>query len=96
MGSVSETIEKSIKYWKRFKARDYNLNELDYKFNMNYSVCTLATNLDVKAIIAYTETGDTARMLSSFGVGCPIIAITENETTYRQLRCRLGNYTKTI
>lgn len=52
---------------------------------MNYAVCTLAANLEAKAIIAYTETGDTSRMLSSFGPECPIFAITENETTYRQL-----------
>ena len=38
-----------------------------------------------KAIIAYTNTGDTARTLSSFGPGCPIFAITHNETTYKQL-----------
>lgn len=94
MARVSETIEKSLKYWKRFKFRNYDLNELDYNFNMNYSVCTLAANLNAKAIIAYTNTGDTARMLSSFGTECPIFAITENETTYRQLRSSMGNNTK--
>ena len=87
MARVSEKIEESIKYWKRFKYRNYDLNELDYEFNMNYSVCTLARNLDAKAIVAYTETGDTARMLSSFGTECPIFAITENDVTFRQLRC---------
>ena len=96
MGSVSETIEKSIKYWKRFKSMNYDLGELDYKFNMNYSVCMLATNLNAKAIIAYTDTGDTARMLSSFCIGCPIFAITENVTTYRQLRSSMGNNTKAV
>lgn len=86
MSRVATTIESSIKYWKRFKRKDCNLKEnLDYKFNMNYSVCTLAASVNAKAIISYTNTGDTARMLSSFGPECPIFAITENETTYRQL-----------
>lgn len=85
MNKVAVTIEKSLKYWKRFKNREYNLDDLDYKFNMNYSVCTLAANIGAKAIIAYTDTGDTSRMLSSFGPECPIFAITENEITYRQL-----------
>ena len=85
MDRVAIAIEKSIKYWKRFKIRDYNLENLNYKFNMNYSVCTLASNVNAKAIIAYTNTGDTSRLLASFGVECPIFAITENETTYRQL-----------
>ena len=86
MSRVALAIEKSLKYWKRFKNRGYNLDKFNYAFNMNYSVCTLAANVNAKAIIAYTRTGDTPRMLSSFGVECPIFAITENETTYRQLR----------
>lgn len=85
MDRVANAIEKSLKYWKRFKYRAYDLDKLDYEFNMNYSVCTLASNIDAKAIVAYTNTGDTSRMLSSFGPECPIFAITENETTYRQL-----------
>ena len=52
---------------------------------MNYAVCTTAMNVSAKAIIAYTETGNTSRMVSSFGPECPIFAITQNETTYRQL-----------
>ncbi|MBQ6991859.1 MAG: pyruvate kinase [Clostridia bacterium] len=85
MNKVSIAIEESLKYWKRFKNREYALDNLDYKFNMNYSVCTLAANVDAKAIVAYTNTGDTTRMLSSFGPECPIFAITSNEVTYRQL-----------
>ena len=96
MSRVATKIESSIKYWKRFKNRNYNLEELDYNFNMNYSVCTLAANIEPKAIIAYTNTGNTSRILSSFGPECPIFAITENEITYRQLRCMLEYNTKTF
>jgi len=85
MNKVAITIEQSIKYWKRFKRREYELEEFDYLFNMNYSVCMAAAHLHAKAIIAYTETGNTARTTSSFGPGCPIFAITQNERTYRQL-----------
>lgn len=85
MSKVAIKIESSLKYWKRFKNREYNLEELDYRFNMNYSVCMLATNTKAKAIIAYTNTGDTARTVSSFGPECPIFAITDNKQTYRQL-----------
>ena len=89
MDKVAIAIEKSLKYWKRFKNREYNLDKFNYDFNMNYSVCTLAANIDAKAIIAYTNTGNTSRILSSFGIECPIFAITENETTYTQLRSLL-------
>ena len=85
MNKVAIAIEKSLKYWKRFKNRNYNVDDLDYTFNMNYSACTLAANIGAKAIIAYTNTGNTSRIISSFGTECPVFAITENEVTYRQL-----------
>jgi len=85
MSKIAVTTEKSIKYWKRFRAREYKLNENDYEFNMNYAVCTTAMNISAKAIISYTETGNTCRMVSSFGPECPIFAITSNQATYRQL-----------
>ncbi len=84
MNRVAIAIEKSLKYWKRFKNRSYKLEKFDYNFNMNYSVCMSAANIDAKAIIAYTNTGNTSRTVSSFGPECPIFAITENERTYRQ------------
>ena len=59
MNKVAIAIEKSIKYWRRFKKKYYNLDNLNYNFNMNYSVCTLAANVNAKAIIAYTNTINT-------------------------------------
>ena len=84
MSKVAIAIERSLKYWKRFKYRNYELEKFDYNFNMNYSVCMSAANINAKAIIAYTNTGDTPRTVSSFGPECPIFAITQNERTYRQ------------
>lgn len=85
MNKIAIKIESSIKYWKRYKEREYNLSSSDCDFIMNNAVCTTAMNVDAKAIIAYTNTGNTARMVSSFGPGCPIFAITQNEVIYRQL-----------
>ena len=85
MDKVATKIEESLKYWKRFKYRIYKIEDFDYNYNMNYSVCMSAANINAKAILAYTNTGDTPRTVSSFGPECPIFAITSNETTYRQL-----------
>ena len=38
MSKVALTIEKSVKYWKRFKNRNYELEDFDYNFNMNYKI----------------------------------------------------------
>ena len=90
MNRIAVKIESSIKYWKRLKTREYELNHNDSEFIMNYAVCITAMNINAKAIIAYTNTGNTARMVSSFGVECPIFAITQNEVIYRQLGLAWG------
>ena len=90
MNKIAIKIESSIKYWKRFRTREYDLTNTESEFIMNYAVCTTAMNVGAKAIIAYTNTGNTARMVSSFGPGCPIFAITQNEIIYRQLGLAWG------
>ena len=85
MAKISETIEDSIKYWKRFKNKEYAKENKDLEYSLNYSTCTTAMELNAKAIFAYTNTGRTATMLAGFFPQCPIYIITDNEITYRQL-----------
>lgn len=85
MNRIAQAVESSIKYWKRFKRRTYDLRNFDYEFNMNYAVCSAAESVNAKAIVSYTESGNMPRKVSSFGPECPIFAITQNEITYRQL-----------
>ncbi len=46
---------------------------------------TVAEELDCRLIVAFTESGSTARLVSSFRPGAPIVAITRHEAVYRQL-----------
>lgn len=85
MNRIANAVEKEISYWKRFTRRQHDLSDLNYEFNLNHSVTGTAMEMNAKAIFAYTETGDTPRMISSFLPGCPIYALTTNEKTYRQL-----------
>ena len=85
MNKIARTVEASIKYWKRFKNRDFKIIEKDYENNLNYSTCMTAMNLDTKAIFAYTNTGRTATNIAGFMPKCPIYAITSNEEVSKQL-----------
>lgn len=85
MSRIAKAIEDSIKYWKRFKNRSGNVKEYDYEYNLNYSTCLTAMNLEAKAIFAYTNTGRTVKNLAGFLPKCPIYAITSNKTIYKQL-----------
>ena len=85
MDKIARTIESSIKYWKRFKNKEFPILDQDYEFNLNYSTCMTAMNLETKAIFAYTNTGRTAMNLAGFMPKCPIYAVTDNEEVSKQL-----------
>lgn len=84
MDKIARKVEPSIRYWRRFEqAEQVNLNDMEAK--IAYSSCILAKNMEADAIVAYTNTGDSARRLAGLGAGCPIIALTDNRRTFYQL-----------
>ena len=85
MARIASAVEGSINYGKRFKRREYDLETKNYEFYLSHSICSTALQMDAKAIFAYTECGDTPRLISSFLPCCPIYAVTSSEKTYRQL-----------
>lgn len=85
MDKIARSIEGTIKYWKRFRRKDFNIQERDCEYNLNYSTCITAMNLNTKAIFAYTDTGRTAMNLAGFMPKCPIYAITPNKEVSKQL-----------
>ena len=84
MVKIAERTEPEINYWKRFDDKDkIELNDLED--NICYSTCVIAKNTKADAIVCYTHTGDSARRIAGMGAGCPILAITDNKRTFRQL-----------
>ncbi len=84
MDKIARRIEQEIDYWKRFSESDTStLKSLEQ--NVAYATATAAKNMKVEAIVCYTHTGSSARYLSGVGVGCPILAITDNRRTFNQL-----------
>ena len=84
MVKIANRVEPEINYWKRFDTND-NLDLSDDETKIAYSSCVTAKNMNADAIVVYTHTGDSARKLAGLGAGCPILAITDNKRTFRQL-----------
>ena len=84
MDKIAKRVEPEINYWRRFDDKD-KIVLRNLEDNITYSTCIIAKNTNADAIVAYTHTGDSARRLSGMGAGCPIIAITDNKRTFRQL-----------
>ena len=84
MDKIAKRVEPEINYWKRFDDKEKIVLK-NLEDNITYSICIIAKNTNADAIVAYTHTGDSARRLAGMGAGCPILAITDNKRTFRQL-----------
>lgn len=51
-----------------------------------------ALNLNVKAVLAPTRSGHTARMIAKYRPGCPVIALTDSEKSSKKLTLVWGIY----
>jgi pyruvate kinase len=60
------------------------------------AVCHAATELNMKVIAVFTETGSTARLISRFRPGPPIIAFSPLQGTRRKLALLWGVVPRTI
>ena len=85
MCRISKSVESNIKYWKRATRREEDLTGMNYEFSLSHSVSNTAKAMNAGAIFAYTQTGDTPKMVASFLPECPIYAVTTDKKTYEQL-----------
>ena len=86
MVKISNTIENSVNYWKRFiKKGSYSEKSEDMEKNIAYTTCAMAEHIEADAIATYTHTGNSITKLAGMGAGCPIIAVTDDKKTYNQL-----------
>ena len=89
MVSIVEAAEEGIDYWKRFRngVFDHTSNISDA---ISHTSCLTAMDLGATAILAATQSGYTARMISRFRPGCAVAALTTEERVRRQLAISWG------
>lgn len=89
MHNIASKTETALNYKAILSARskdhDYNVTEA-----IGLSVAHTALNLNVAAIIAPTQSGHTARMISRYRPKTPIIAVTSDERITRRLALVFG------
>jgi pyruvate kinase len=93
MNSIALRIEKSLQYEELFKKRQRE-NKGTITDAIGQSVAATALNLQVAAIIAPTESGHTAKMISKYRPKAPILAITSDIRICRRLTLVWGVQTQ--
>ena len=84
MADIVQKTEGSINYWQNMT--DTRVTLIPTMANaISHATCTTAMDLNASAIVAMTLSGHTARLVSRFRPGCPIIASTIHPRVQRQL-----------
>jgi len=89
MSRIVISTESNVDYTKYFQIRRSNI-EKSITNAISHATCTSAHDLGAAAIITVTKSGNTARMISKFRPGTPIIGCTPDEKTLRQLNMSWG------
>lgn len=88
MSKIAETAESNIHYDKRFRRAEFEIkNTVDA---ISHSTCGMAIDLNAKAIVACSISGQTARMVSRFRSPVDIIGLTTSEKTWHKLALSWG------
>ncbi len=82
----AETYQESITKNEEYKFSE--INNIDEAIAI--SSMSIARNMEIKAIVALTESGSTALMLSRYRTNIPIYAFTRNEDTQRRVSLYRG------
>ncbi|KAI4453523.1 pyruvate kinase [Holotrichia oblita] len=91
MARIAVTTEHSIDYDKEMLTHHAPL-KTNITNAISYGAASMAGDLNAACIVTVTDSGFTARMVSKYRQGCPILAVTSSENVWRQLSLSWGCY----
>ena len=89
MNIIAARTEKDINFASRMKKREI-MAKPDITNAIAHATCTTAVDLNATAIITVSNSGRTARNVSKFRPGCPIIGCSVKEDVCRKLNLSWG------
>ena len=88
MSKICETTEASIDYTHKYQKHEFKIqNTMDA---ISHSVCSMAIDIEAKAIVVCSLSGTTARMVSRFRPPVDIIGLSISKKTWRALSLSWG------
>lgn len=88
MAEIAETTENDINYEGRFHKEDIGV--INIADAVSHSTCSMAIDVDAKAIVACTKSGYTAKRVSRFRCPVDVIAMTTDRKVWRRLALSWG------
>ena len=91
MNKIALRVEKAIDYKKILSERSFSVKPTNPDA-ISHATCQVALDLKAKAIVTFTLSGSTARMVSRYRPPVPIIAASTQDSTVRKLALSWGVY----
>ncbi len=91
MNRIALKAEKAIDYEKILSERSLSVKPTNPDA-ISHATCQVALNLKAKAIVTFTFSGSTARMVSRYRPSVPIIAASTQDSTVKKLALSWGVY----
>ena len=88
MGEICEETEKHIDYAGQFRTHEFAIG--DRVDAISHAACTMAVDLNAKAIVVTSVTGLTVRMVSRFRPPVPILGLATGERVWYKLALSWG------
>ncbi len=88
MARIAEEAERNIDYKENFLMT--HVQPLNNNDAISHATVSTAFDINAKAIVVYTASGVSARMISRFRPGAPILGLTSNKRVYHQLATSWG------
>ena len=92
MAKIVKQAEKDAFYADLYKMMEYDIDTRDTSSAIGHAACHAANDLNAKAILAVTTSGNTAERMAKFRPYTPIVAPTPTMKTYHQLALSWGIY----
>ena len=83
MARIAEEAERNIDYKAMYTSSPFTL--MDNNDAISHATVNTSFDIQAKAIVVYTASGISARMVSRFRLGAPIVAMTSTDKVYHQL-----------
>ena len=88
MARIAEEAELNIDYMDMYRSSPFNL--IDNTDAISHAAVNTAFDINAKAIVVYTASGMSARMVSRFRPDAVIVAMASNDRVYHQLSTSWG------
>lgn len=92
MAKIAEQAEKDAFASDAYGSIGYDIDYTDITNALCDAACTTANDINAKAIVTLTTTGKSARRMSKFRPGQPVVAATPRIKTFHQLALSWGVY----